>query len=525
MPETKRGLGGTVREAALTTGALLGLICVAAAVAAVVFGITPLVFRSGSMEPAIDTGSLALAQTVPAVDVGVGDVISVVRTDGTNITHRVADIVDVNGNTAELVLKGDANDVADPDTYIITDADRVVVHVPYMGYFVTWLNTPYAWGIGTILSTSLILTAWRPSGKAKPPKHSSGENLSGKHSVVASVVLVTVTATVIGIGTSRTEMTLAAATDSAYGKTTVTAETVVRPPNFACNPGALGTTTLSWTNVNQAYSYQLAVTPAGAGFTSPMTINPSANATITYQLNSLNVLLAFRDYTFVLTSKVGNFVSATSRTWVVNFASALSITCVSSSASSSAAFRSAPQALGPSPTPSQEATASVDPTSTTEPTMTATASPTTATMAAPTTTAAAATTTAAAPTTTVPPTTTTTVPAPAPSPTTTTTPPPPVALAAPQTSPSGASTAQVVDIDGSPTLQIVDSAGAIQYSAPATSSDAYGYGVNWSAGDQLWLLGPDQLVRLDSAGGSWTRTLVDPAATDQIPAGILALIK
>ena len=100
-----------------------------------------------------------------------------------------------------------------------------------------------------------------------------------------------------------------------------------------------------------------------------------------------------------------------------------------------------------------------------------------------------------------------------------------MALASPVTSPSGASTARVVDIDGSPTLQIVDSAGTVQYSAPATSSDAYGYGVQWAAGDQLWLLGPDQLVRLDSAGGSWTRTLVDPAATDEIPADILALIQ
>jgi hypothetical protein len=93
------------------------------------------------------------------------------------------------------------------------------------------------------------------------------------------------------------------------------------------------------------------------------------------------------------------------------------------------------------------------------------------------------------------------------------------------TSPSGAATAQVVDIDGSPTLQIVDTAGNVQYSAPATSSEAYGYGVNWSARDQLWLLGPNQLVRLDASGGSWSRTVVDPAATDDVPAEILALLQ
>jgi hypothetical protein len=74
-------------------------------------------------------------------------------------------------------------------------------------------------------------------------------------------------------------------------------------------------------------------------------------------------------------------------------------------------------------------------------------------------------------------------------------------------------------------LQIVDATGAVQYSAPATSSESYGYGVQWAAGDQLWLLGEDQLVRLDDMGGIWSRTVIDPAATDEIPAEILALIQ
>ncbi|MDV6262797.1 hypothetical protein [Rhodococcoides yunnanense] len=99
-------------------------------------------------------------------------------------------------------------------------------------------------------------------------------------------------------------------------------------------------------------------------------------------------------------------------------------------------------------------------------------------------------------------------------------------LAASMVSPSGASTARLVDVDGSPTLQIVDDAsGAIQYSAPASTSEAYGYGVNWSAGDQLWILGPDQLIRLDGTGGSWSRSVIDPTETDLIPADILALLK
>ena len=66
-----------IRESALNIGALLGVICFVFAVCAVFFGITPLIFRSGSMSPAIDTGSLALARTVPASSLTVGDIVSI----------------------------------------------------------------------------------------------------------------------------------------------------------------------------------------------------------------------------------------------------------------------------------------------------------------------------------------------------------------------------------------------------------------------------------------------------------------
>ncbi|TFI45841.1 signal peptidase I [Rhodococcus sp. 1R11] len=520
MPETKRGLGGTIREAALTTGALLGLICVTAAVAALVFGVTPLVFRSGSMAPAMNTGSLALAQTVPAVDIAIGDVISVVRTDGTNITHRVADIVDVNGNTVELVLKGDANSIADSDTYIITEADRIFVNVPYAGYFVTWLSTPYASVIGAILSGSLMLIAWRPSGKANPPKHSSVEKLSAKHSVVAFVVLVTVTASSIGVGISRTETTLAASTDLAYAKTTLTAGTVVLPASFTCGGGGLLTPVIfTWPNPNSAYTYTLDFGPVGGAPTAQFEVAPSAGTTSTFSSANIGGLLALGTYQLTLKAKVGNFLATGSRTHSfsrLNLALGVTSSCGSpSSTTAGIAARSAPAPA----TPTESAPPATSTAITTAPPATTTTVPPTTTSVLP-----SATTVPATATTTVPATSTTTVPPP-PSTTTTTTNTTPAILAAPKSSPSGASAARVVDVDGSPTLQIVDTADIVQYSAPATSSEAYGYGVQWAAGDQLWLLGPDQLVRLDASGGSWSRTVVDPAATDEVPAEILDLLQ
>ncbi|MET0318159.1 MAG: hypothetical protein ABW188_15150 [Rhodococcus fascians] len=81
----------------------------------------------------------------------------------------------------------------------------------------------------------------------------------------------------------------------------------------------------------------------------------------------------------------------------------------------------------------------------------------------------------------------------------------------------------MVSVDGSPTLQITDSSGDMQYSGPISSSSEYGYGVAWASGDQLWLLGPSQLVRLDGTGGGWSRTVVDPAS-GEVPAEISALL-
>jgi signal peptidase I len=499
---------GTLRELALSVGAVMGLLCISASMCAVFFGVTPLVFRSGSMAPAIDTGSVALARMVPAAELQVGDVVSVDLADGTKITHRITEIVGLVGNSAELVLKGDANDVVDPETYVVTEAQRVFADVPYAGYFVSWLSTPFAWGIGAVLSISLIAIAWQPSErKNERPRHSSG-----KHVAVASVALVTVTATLIGAGASRAEMTMAATTDTAFARAAVTAATITyRPASFTCSRGGIANPPLlSWPNADPTYSYTLEISP---GNMAPIQISASTANPLSYNTGLIQSLLGIGTYTFTLKARVGNFVSSTSRSVTASFLTSVLTECGTQSASPAVAARSAPAASASAPS---QPSAELSPPSTSEPARTAATEP--GPSAAPTT------------TTTVPPTTTTTPDPPTtatniPATTTTTTPPAPAVLSGPVTSPSGASTARVVDLDGSPTLQIVDTAGVVQYSAPATSSEAYGYGVNWSAGDQLWLLGPDQLVRLDASGGSWSRTVVDPAATDEVPAEILALLQ
>ncbi|KAA0925379.1 signal peptidase I [Rhodococcus sp. ANT_H53B] len=517
-----------MREFALTIGALAGLVCVAAALGALLFGFTPLVFRSGSMAPEIETGALALSRTVPAEDIRVGDIVNVTNAAGDRITHRVVAVNEVAG-TAALTLKGDANAEPDLETYIVTEAGRVLVSAPKLGYVVTWLSGPVAVFAGGVLVGVLLMVAWRPRDRKRTESTGAdGEAASkmsgGRHSrSTLTVAIAVATVGAVGVASANAPTTVAAWTDSVSatsGTFTTALPPVPVPTGVTCvnRDGILGLgdhVRMSWT------------APTGTGFTYRWTITRSPQngqadrvesvAGTSVDVTNGGILLGTRTGTWIFTVQTvsGTRLSQPSSPVSLTMTAALglalpTVRCPDASRQA----RTAAEELNPSgpsttvPTTTTESVASAAPTAATVPptTTTTTDSPTA--------------TTVPSTTTTIPPsTTTTTVPPP-----TTTTPPAPVALSAPQTSPSGASTAQVVDIDGVPTLQIVDATGAVQYSAPATSSEAYGYGVNWSAGDQLWILGPDQLVRLDGSGGSWSRAVIDPTATDLVPADILELL-
>ena len=158
-----------LREAVLTTGAVVGVTCVLAALGSIVFGLQPLIFRSGSMEPAIGTGALALAREVPATSVRSGDIVSVIAPSGTRITHRVVSTSP--GPVTTLILKGDANDRPDTDAYPVSRVALVIGHVEYAGYVISWLRHPAAIFVGGVLVGILVMIAFTtriPSSAGKP---------------------------------------------------------------------------------------------------------------------------------------------------------------------------------------------------------------------------------------------------------------------------------------------------------------------------------------------------------------------
>ena len=156
-----------VTEVLLTLGALLGVVVTGVTVAAARNGMRPLVVRSGSMEPTIPTGSMVVVERVPVQDIRVGDIVAVERPDHTRVTHRVIGI-EQRGSTAELTLKGDANEDPDPVPVTVRRADRLVRQIPGVGRVAAELATPRGgFAIGSIV-TAVAMTVLRRRHAAAP---------------------------------------------------------------------------------------------------------------------------------------------------------------------------------------------------------------------------------------------------------------------------------------------------------------------------------------------------------------------
>lgn len=155
------------QRTALNAGAALGTLCLLFAALTAILGLTPLIFASGSMAPAIPEGSFAVARTVPVSEVAPGHVVSVITSDGTRLTHRVVSADPETG----LVLKGDANAVPDLQPYLVETVEQVVVSVPGLGYVVSWFARPWVVFLGGLFCAYVLFLAFGrgPEGPAAGP--------------------------------------------------------------------------------------------------------------------------------------------------------------------------------------------------------------------------------------------------------------------------------------------------------------------------------------------------------------------
>ncbi len=137
-------------------GAILGLEVAGVTATAAGAGYRPLVVRSGSMEPTTPTGAMVLVERIDASAIRVGDILAVERPDHTRVTHRVM-AVEPKGDVAELIMKGDANEDADPAPVAVSHAYRLAWQIPIVGSTVAWLATPPGGFVMGCIATAFLL--------------------------------------------------------------------------------------------------------------------------------------------------------------------------------------------------------------------------------------------------------------------------------------------------------------------------------------------------------------------------------
>lgn len=161
---TRRRIARWARESALSVGAVVGLLCIIVTLAAVVWDVKPLMFRSGSMSPAIQTGDLAIAHTVDASRLSTGDIVSVVNQSGARVTHRLV-ASKGSGEVRTLSLQGDANTTPDAEQYVTSRADLVLFRVPKAGYVVNAASSRVGlFVLGLFVAAMLALVFKRSPG-------------------------------------------------------------------------------------------------------------------------------------------------------------------------------------------------------------------------------------------------------------------------------------------------------------------------------------------------------------------------
>lgn len=102
-----------------------------------IFPIKPIAIASGSMDPTIAVGDIAIIKKCSINDVEIGDIIEY-RKENISVIHRVIDIIQENGEFF-IVAKGDNNDSEDKKVSEDQLLGKYLFKVRYLGYPAVWM--------------------------------------------------------------------------------------------------------------------------------------------------------------------------------------------------------------------------------------------------------------------------------------------------------------------------------------------------------------------------------------------------
>lgn len=124
-------------------------------------GLEPQVVLSGSMEPAMPTGSVVFVKDKEAARVRPGDILTFRNPDNPQqrVSHRVTEVV-TDANGLAFRTKGDANETA--DQWLVPAANVVGTvqwTVPYMGRVTRRVQTPQGFLLVIGLPAAMLIAA------------------------------------------------------------------------------------------------------------------------------------------------------------------------------------------------------------------------------------------------------------------------------------------------------------------------------------------------------------------------------
>jgi len=130
------------------------------------FGWRGEVVISGSMEPAIQTGSVVIVHPIVPDTIQKGDIIMYYSPDRTSlITHRVVDVK--SEPTLRFITRGDANNNSDINPVVPGQIVGIVAFtIPYLGFLTQFIKTPLGFTLfflvpAVILIGREVLDLWR----------------------------------------------------------------------------------------------------------------------------------------------------------------------------------------------------------------------------------------------------------------------------------------------------------------------------------------------------------------------------
>ena len=184
-----------VKDVVLSLAGLAGLGAIAWLVISTVFGLAIIIFTTGSMSPTMPTGTAAVAVSIPATAIEIGDVVTVRRDDTSlPVTHRVVSVAPApcDPDARVITMRGDANAVDDQFPYTVTEVKRIEYPVPFLGTAIALSRTPLFMGMTTIGVAALVVWAFWPAGterRVRPQSHRANPHSARKPEPASRPVL------------------------------------------------------------------------------------------------------------------------------------------------------------------------------------------------------------------------------------------------------------------------------------------------------------------------------------------------